>query len=549
MEDYNEIPIIEQPDSINIELYPHQRASIYAMEKLEREKVVDDNGMIRETRLGIIADDTGYGKTLSMIGLISRDKMYWDVEEPYVVESVQSEAAGLINNKKTKRYDKFNATLILVSVSIIGQWKKEFENTNMNVVTIISKNDIENICIENYDVVIITTTMYNNLIINYPKIAWKRFVFDEPGHIRVTGMKELIAGFYWFITATPNSISIQHRNCRGSFIKKILGENWNTFEEQFGAMIIKNNPEFIKKSFAMPETIHVYHVCNQPIAKALSGIVNDIIHLMIIAGDIEGAISALGGKSTDNIISLVREKKIELIKKINIDIEIYSSLKKNESKLDKCINEKQKIEKQIENLEKHFDEMLTENCCICMSDLNEPILEPNCHNLFCGKCLLTWLQTKNKCPLCRSCINVKDLIYLSDKKIIRETTSEYYVTPLQKVIEIIHNNKYGKFIIFSSYDATFSPICKILEESNITYTQLKGNQKSREKNIDDFRNGSTSVIFLNTNSNGTGINLQETTDIIFYHEMPINIQKQIIGRANRIGRKRSLKVHHITVGV
>ena len=54
------------------------------MEKLEREQVVEREippGEQRtatiqtETRLGINADPTGYGKTLSMIGLLVRDKM------------------------------------------------------------------------------------------------------------------------------------------------------------------------------------------------------------------------------------------------------------------------------------------------------------------------------------------------------------------------------------------------------------------------------------------------------------------------------------------
>ena len=57
------------------------------------------------------------------------------------------------------------------------------------------------------------------------------------------------------------------------------------------------------------------------------------------------------------------------------------------------------------------------------------------------------------------------------------------------------------------------------------------------------------MIFLNSNFNGAGINLQEATDIILYHEMPLNVQNQIIGRANRIGRTEALNVHHLQVEI
>ena len=76
-------------------------------------------------------------------------------------------------------------------------------------------------------------------------------------------------------------------------------------------------------------------------------------------------------------------------------------------------------------------------------------------------------------------------------------------------------------------------------------------QKFREglkhdiEKITSFKNGKIQVIFLNSKNNGAGINLQEATDIILYHEMNENIIKQIIGRANRIGRTDKLFVHHL----
>ena len=85
----------------------------------------------------------------------------------------------------------------------------------------------------------------------------------------------------------------------------------------------------------------------------------------------------------------------------------------------------------------------------------------------------------------------------------------------------------------------------MLEENNITYALMKGGASTRRRHIEDFRQGCTKVIFLNSNYNGAGINLQETTDLILYHDMSSSVQQQVIGRAERIGRTESLRVHHL----
>jgi superfamily II DNA or RNA helicase len=551
MNGFDNIPLATQPENLSKILFKHQLASIYQMETLEREKNVQYEYSVKETRLGFNADITGYGKTLSMIGLIVRDKMDWDLNIPFVKEVVTTESGGLILNRKIERFDKISTTLILVPTSIISQWVKELSYTNLSFKVIDSKKDIDNLIVENYDVVIVSVSMFNNLAISYPRYAWKRFIFDEPGQVRVSGMKEIIAGFYWLVTATPEDINLQHRNCRGSFMKKIIGDEWCKIEEQFDGMIVKNDLNFVNASFKAPPTYHYYHKCFHSVLKAVAGIVNNNIHNMIAADNIEGAISALGGKKTENIVELVKNELLEKLTKIKKDIIIYRDIKKDDKKLEISTIEEVRIKKQIDQLYERFDNMLKDNCSICTGKLKTTIMEPYCQNLFCGKCLLTWLEKNDNCPLCRANINTSDLVYLTDKE---ETTNvviskEKQNTPLEKVIEILNSKKDGKFIIFSSYNETFKPICRRLKECSITFVVVVGNRKNREKSIDSFKHGETRVIFLNSNCNGAGINLQEATDIILYHKMTETTQNQIIGRANRIGRLECLNVHHLQVDI
>lgn len=549
--DYSHIQTILQPREIQVDLFQHQLASIYNMEKLEREqKIIKNDDCIVETKLGVNADQTGYGKTISMVSLIARDKMEWDLDTPYIFETISSESGGRIINRRLNRYQKLPSTLILASQSIIGQWSRELQNTSLKVSKVITKRAIDEIDPEDYDVVLVSPTMYNRLIMSHAGYAWKRFIFDEPGHMRVIGMKTLQAGFYWFVTATPNAIMNQHRNCKGSFMKDIIGNGWWDFDTKFEGIIIKNDIDFVRSSFEMPPTHHHYHNCYNPISNAVHDFVTPNISIMISAGNIEGAITALGGNKTSNIVELVKRKKLEELEEIEAKVRIYT-IRNDEVRMKEWSDRKDHINKQIDDINERFRSMLTGNCNICLELIKSPVLEPNCQNLFCGECLLTWMKNNLSCPMCRAAVSPQELIYVSSscEETVSTPSQQRALTKLEKTIEIIKSQPDKKVLIFSAYDNTFVPIWNVLEDNDIKYAEIRGNVASREKNLDLFRSGDISVIFLNSKFDGAGINLQDATDIILYHEMSPNTQKQIIGRANRIGRQKPLHVHHLQVEI
>lgn len=551
--DHLEIKTINQPKDLKVNLYPHQLASIYKMETLEREKQIIGNDKITETNIGINSDITGYGKTFSMIGLIVRDKMIWDDDTPYVFNKITLESGGRIKNITFSRHEKLNTTLILAGPSIIRQWVAEFKKTSLKVCKITTRNEVDNVDPDDYDVIIIVPNMFNRLMNTFLDVAWKRFIFDEPGHLRVSAMKKIIAGFYWLVTATPYNIITQHRNCTSSFMYELVCSsnthtNFYDFDRLFGKMIIKNEENFVKQSFTMPETFYHNHYCYNPLYVAIKGIAKPQITEMINAGDISGAIRELGGKKTDNITELIKKQKQEELHMIETEIKI-SDIRLDNARKQKWIDRKTRIEEQIKDLDDRYSKMIKGDCNICFETISSPVLEPNCQNIFCGKCLLKWLEKKNTCPLCRNIVKTEDLIIQTDdihEKNDIKLIEKKYVTKENKIADII-TNKDGKFIIFSANDNSFISIRNILNEHNITYTEVKGNSNKRVQKIDDFKNGNTKVIFLNSSNNGAGINLQETTDIIIYHEMSESTLNQIIGRANRIGRTVPLNVHHLVL--
>jgi len=552
---FTRIPMVSQPHQINVNLFPHQLSSIYKMEKLENDNNIIKEGYTKSTKIGINADISGFGKTLSMIGLVSRDKMEWDIELPYVFETIISEAKSRIKNYFISRYNKLPATLVLVSNSIIGQWEKELQKTTLKYAVIKNCKNLEVVRAEEIDIVVVTPLHYNKLVTMYYNFAWKRFIYDEPGHLKVSGMREIHAGFYWFVTATPEEILGQHKFCKGNFMRDILV---NIYDPDcfITDLIIKNNPDFIKASFEMPQTKYIFHKCYQPLYNVIERFVSHSVRTMIEAGNIEGAIDALGGTKTSNIVELIKSKKIEEIYEIDSKINIYT-LRDDQIKINQWLQKKERIEEQIKEIGDKYNDMLQSECNICAEVLSSPVLETNCQNLFCGKCLFKWLERKNTCPLCRSVIDLTSLIYVSPPSKIEDESKCHHekkcheeikkMTKIEKIIDIIKSNPEGKFLVFSDYDNTFYPICDALKDNEIEFVQVKGAIKTREKNLDAFREGDVPVIFLNSTTDGSGINLTESTDIILCHQMDKSTEKQIIGRALRIGRKEPLTVHYIQI--
>ena len=84
-----------------------------------------------------------------------------------------------------------------------------------------------------------------------------------------------------------------------------------------------------------------------------------------------------------------------------------------------------------------------------------------------------------------------------------------------------------------------------MDEKKLSYLELRGKKEKRDNAIDSYKTGSVNILLLNTIHSGAGLNLQETSDIILYHRLHEYQKIQVIGRANRIGRKIQLNVHYL----
>ena len=543
---------------LKISLFPHQEDSVKNMEKLEKDRSVNiEENSILQTQIGILGDMPGYGKSYSMVSLIARDMMEWKSGDRILFDKTDISEFLSLNEKIKIR--AINETILVVSTSILLQWKNYFTKSDLKVYTVTTSKNINDFKVGNFDVVIVSHTMYNKFV-SIHNYFWKRFVYDEPDTIHIPHMKNIRAGFYWLITATNN---LQYRySTKNHFFSKIFTSHKDIHFMKY--FIIKNDDEYVKASYTSKPVNFITHKCINPaIINVVKSHLPENVKLMLEAGDIKGAVEALGGSvENNNIFDIVIAKKMQELNISKMKIKIYEERAKinpDEAKIN-ILEWKQKytvIDNEINQIRQKYTEMLKDDCSICYSNLQNPILMNCCQQIFCGNCILEWSKQNTSCPMCRGTIKFTELKMVSleskdleqIKKVELKDSAER-LTKTQKlgniIMEALDEKKNAKIIVFSEYEETYNVINTCLKTNNISFTNFNGTIGRKKNILKKYIDGLTPVIFFNTKNNCSGINLEMTTDIILYHTMDPNVKKQIIARADRIGRINNLNVHEFS---
>ncbi len=586
-------PIIEKEEDPNegfpglkIKLFPHQLQSVKDMERKEDVRCLSVNiaslnseimspylspfnstpiSFTFESNVGVLSDIPGYGKSLSMVGLLCRDQMEWDMSRPFMYK--KSFGVTTTHEISHCRYSGINityemprisASLLVCSPSVLSQWQEYFSYSNLKVISLTTIKSVEEVNPDEWDVVIVVPSMYKKLHARFSKYAWKRFIYDDPTQCHVPSMSPVIAGFTWFISATNMYLSLSLFSYN-SWVYKMFSsyKMW-----QYNLICVKNDDNFVRSSFKMPDPIVHKHKCYSPAAvNAVEEFVSPEIAEMLAAGDISGAIERIGGQNTNgNLMDVVLKKytdeKKDLAKAYDEAREIQSTdmhyryYKKRADALEERIKE---IDKKIDIMKERFKDVLKDPCGICTDDLTKPVLMPCCQHIFCGGCVLGWLQSHKNCPMCRADVSISRLIYVSDNdgrfalNKDAEEPKPQMPTKQEMLIRLLNDitrQKDNRIILFSCHDKTFEIAKTLVDKAKIDYAEIKGASGTRKRKIEKYKNGDVNLLFLNANYNGAGINLQNTTHMIIYHEISnTDTYHQIIGRAMRIGRKGPLTVH------
>jgi len=112
---------------------------------------------------------------------------------------------------------------------------------------------------------------------------------------------------------------------------------------------------------------------------------------------------------------------------------------------------------------------------------------------------------------------------------------------LDRILFILSSNSSLKLIIFSDFRYIFNKVIDIIKGHKLTYEQLEGGSlEELHKTIDNYKTGNTSILLIEAGLYASGLNLENTTDIILLHNTVNSLQ--IIGRANRPNRNGPLRI-------
>jgi hypothetical protein len=459
--------------------------------------------------------------------------------------------------------------------------------------------------IEQYDALFISSTMWNSFrTVHHPRnIIWKRVFIDEADSIAITTDWDDINGlFYWFISAswlnlvfaggayfnvlsaytpldeTPpyviervkklqNNHYLQIPGCRHvNIVRRMCGISANhstvainAAVSQSARLIIHSSEEYIKTSFSMPTTTTRKIICASPASiRVLDSFISREMMEKLNAGDVAGALESLGMNSyteteiTDAVTASIQKElhnaKVTYEYKKNIE---YSTEALKQKAIEAQEQKIASIESRISAIQERLKRTKEQTCPICYCDLTNTAVTPCCQQLFCFACLCESLKRVASCPLCRARIDdIKSI------KVLGETQNQQQqpqtdpktnnlLNKNDSFVKFMKENPTARVLMFSSYDASFTKLEDSLDAAGINYSMLNGSQARIAKLLREFKSGKYNVLFLNARNMGAGLNIESASHVMLFHRMSSELESQIIGRANRLGRTTPLEVVYL----
>ena len=145
--------------------------------------------------------------------------------------------------------------------------------------------------------------------------------------------------------------------------------------------------------------------------------------------------------------------------------------------------------------------------------------------------------------MCRSPIQVAALQGVSEKVAAPKPVAAAAPTPPKKIdalLNLIRSKPNDRFLVFSRYENPFRMMQETLEAERITVETVKGNKDVVNSVLHKFESGESRVLLLNSNHAGAGLNITSATYVVLWHAMTTEEEKQILGRAYRMGRTTPL---------
>lgn len=266
------------PSEMTVQLMPHQRRALEWMSKRERPTDIDEVVAIDDECLGgILADEQGLGKTLSMIAVMLKNQPKVESHSgvsmingrPLSDDEAEDSGEGREESSFQGRRVPWR-TLVVCPLSLLDQWHNE-------IVSNIWEDDRPSVCVyhgqkrnressslKSYDVVI---TTYSTLVSEYPRVRkdleenklrklanldlirrppgplfqvhWRRAVLDEAHNIKNRSTGSFSASMFlkadvrWCLTGTPITNSVDDIYSLFCFVRYSFVPDYETWNQRW----------------------------------------------------------------------------------------------------------------------------------------------------------------------------------------------------------------------------------------------------------------------------------------------------------------------------
>lgn len=537
-------PASEQPANWKIQLRPHQLRMINRCLWLERSASWEDYEF--ETNIGAICDAVGSGKSYCALAIAAA---------PINKATIQYSDKGYTVKKREQHN---NVNVIVVPHGLVAQWGKYLSNTSLAWRSLKSKKEVVEFT-PSEQVVLVPSTQYRLFADTYAERCFARVFYDEADSINVPGCPKLRAKMYWLISATlPKAIMVDNhrvwyspRNVARTrslgFIRDVLTKLMHS-DKSRSLIFIKNSDEIVERSIIIPPIDERVILCKSPLTRVLHNIVPSTTLTMLQAGDVAGVIKSYGAISVtgDNVIEVVCADLLKLIEDLKVDLEScerkrYATPEAKASARERITASIAEKEYKVELIQERVTNV--ELCPISYDEIKTPCILNCCKQAFELESIIKLIDASArrghvKCPFCAKFIDREDIVVVSSGRV--QEDDDALLSRSENVMKIMRlAGAEGKILIFSEYDATF----EFLFGNGIDGRELKGSGVAQGKLLEWFADdGECKTLLLNSRNFGAGTNLEMATDLIIYHSMSTPLTTQVIGRAQRCGRKRSLRL-------
>lgn len=522
-------------------LYHHQRTLLQGMHTYTHRSTAgyEVNGQKIHSKIGILADPAGTGKTLVALSYLSSSPRLQRLGE---LSSASNRFfySNKIENGTTS-IDASATNLIIVPPNLLPHWQDEITNsTTLTHFTVNTKRVLRNRTtlplLPAADIVLATTKTYRYLqdFATNKGIRWKTIMIDDAANIHFTANDPpLEFDFLWFITSnwlpfifkntflSPTNLHhISDRINLHSETQKWLEEIQNyeqmstiiqssTYFKNYipythdarWSIILRNSASTIHNSYELPTMTTISLPCR--ILYSLSNL-RTIPNIHIV------------------------EKTPSILRGLSVpEYETPSALITKYADRESLVTNK-----------------LTQDCSICLETPGNKILTTCCMNIFCGHCILRHILSSNICPTCRSTLSIDTLAYLPSYEERLPSLGSPLLTKQEQCIDIIRRNPEGQFLIYTAFANTYYQLLEDLEHLGVIAEKLDANNGGRIAR--SFATGHTKVVFISRFQEVSGLNFSKATHFIFFFDFALSERyNQLLSSVNRLSRTQPLQTIHL----